>query len=65
MWWSVGSFYRFVRLSIESRKNQNQSNQNRQIRRKENTLKSQWDLKVKITRLPQARENVGNQVVIG
>ena len=37
------------------------------IRRKETTFKSQWELKLKIKKkkLPKARENVGNQVVIG
>ena len=37
----------------------------RPVRRKENTLKSQWELKVKPTKLSNARENAGNQVVIG
>ena len=35
------------------------------IRCKKNTLKSQWKLKVKVTKLPKARENAGDQVVIG
>ena len=34
-------------------------------RRKENTLKSQSELKVKAGKLPKARENAGDQVVIG
>ena len=29
------------------------------------TLKSQWELKVKTNKLPKARENAGDQVVIG
>ena len=32
---------------------------------KKNTFKSQWKLKVKVTKLPKARENAGDQVVIG
>ena len=28
-------------------------------------LKSQWELKTKTTKLPKARENAGDQVVIG
>ena len=32
---------------------------------KKNTLKSQWKLKVKVTKLLKARENAGDQVVIG
>ena len=35
----------------------------RPIRRKENTFESQWELKVKTTKLPEARR--GHQVVIG
>ena len=31
----------------------------------ESIFKSQWELKVKPTKLPTARENVGNQIVIG
>ena len=34
------------------------------IWRKENNFKSQWELKVKIAKLPKARENAGDQVVI-
>ena len=33
------------------------------MRRKENTLSSQWEPKVKTSKLPNARENTGNQVV--
>ena len=33
--------------------------------KKKNTLKSQWKLKVKVTKLSKARENAGDQVVIG
>ena len=32
---------------------------------KGNTFKSQYELKVKSTKLPKARENAGDQVVIG
>ena len=64
MWWSVGSFYKFVRLSIESRKTKTKviktANQ-KKGKYPEEPMRSQ----VKITRLPQVRENVGNQVVIG
>ena len=35
----------------------------RPMRRKENTLSSQWEPKVKTSKLPNARENTGNQVV--
>ena len=35
------------------------------IRRKENTFKGPWELKVKPTKLPKGRENAGDQVVIG
>ena len=34
-------------------------------RRKESALKSQWELRIKPTKLPKARENAGDQVVIG
>ena len=34
-------------------------------RRKESALKSLWELKIKPTKLPKARENAGEQVVIG
>ena len=34
-------------------------------RRKESALKSQWELRIKPTKLPKARENAGEQVVIG
>ena len=37
----------------------------RPTRRKENTFKSQWQLKVKPTKLTKARENAGDQVVNG
>ena len=37
----------------------------RPIRKKENTQKSQWQLKVKTTKLPEGRENTRGQVVIG
>ena len=32
---------------------------------KENSFTSQWELKVKATKLPKARENAGDQVAIG
>ena len=37
----------------------------RAIKRKENTLKSPWELRVKINKPSKARENAGDQVVIG
>ena len=37
----------------------------RAIKRKENTLKSPWELRVKISKPSKARENAGDQVVIG
>ena len=36
----------------------------RAIKRKENTLKSPWELRVKISKPSKARENAGDQVVI-
>ena len=44
--------------------NQNQINYNGQSKERE-MLKSQWELKTKTTKLPKARENAGDQVVIG
>ena len=54
-------------FSINCRKNQNQnqSNLNSQSEEKKNTLESQWELKVKLTQMPKARENAGDQVLIG
>ena len=43
--------------------NQNQINYNGQSKERE-MLKSQWELKTKTTKLPKARENAGDQVVI-
>ena len=37
----------------------------RPTRRKKNNFKSQWELKVKRTKLPEAREDADDQVVIG
>ena len=37
----------------------------RPIRRKENILRNQWELKQKPSKLPKARENAGDQIVIG
>ena len=34
-------------------------------KKKENALKSQWQLKVKTSKLPKARENAGDGVVNG
>ena len=48
--------------SIENRKTKVSQ---QPITRKENTFKSQWELKVKPTELSKARENAGGQVVIG
>ena len=35
------------------------------IKRKENSPKSEWELEVNTAKLPKARENAGDQVVIG
>ena len=35
------------------------------IVRKKNTLKSQWELKVRVTKPPKARESAGDQVAVG
>ena len=43
--------------------NQIQNNVNGQSEKK--YLKSQWEFKVKTIKLPKARENAGDQVVIG
>ena len=35
------------------------------VNQKKKYLKSQWEFKVKTIKLPKARENAGDQVVIG
>lgn len=53
-------------FSIKCRKTKNQSYHNGQSEcRKMPLFKSQWELKVKATKLRKARENASNQVVIG
>ena len=37
----------------------------RPVRRKENTLKSQWELKIKTSQLPKAQENSSDQFGMG
>ena len=51
-------------FSIEGLKTKTKLSQ-RPIRWKENNFKSQWELKLDTIKLPKARENAGDQVVIG
>ena len=45
--------------------NQIQSNYNGQSKERENTFKSQWEFEIYTIKLSKARENAGNQVMIG
>lgn len=51
-------------LSIEFREKNKPKLSRRPIRRQVNTLKSQWELKGKVSKPSKARENVGDENVI-
>lgn len=58
---SYRALFHWVNIVKPNRSTESQ----RPIRRKETTLDSRWELKIKTTKLPKAWENVGDEGVIG